>query len=265
MRVRGLARLSAACRRAAPAALAAAALVAPALSTRAAAQVFVSPFYERFRYESALRPMEIAEAVRDQGYRPATRPWSNGEVYVVDAFDHGGRRVRLIVDAYEGVIVKRFMQAEPAPRRMAGVDRLEPPGRVGDPDVLPGVGPRLPSAPRIEQRPKPPRQARVPQKQDRPVEPRVETAPVAPPVAPPVLPAPPPAAAAPKPAPPIAAAPPPTVRTVPPAPAAVAPRAPAVIAPAPPGAPLPPPFATPAPPHPPRSGRPPPPRRRRRV
>jgi len=143
-------------------------LAAPALkSTPAAAQLFFEPFSYRFQYppperdaEPPMRPREASDAARSQGFEPVGRPTLNREVYVIDAQDRLGRPVRLIMDAYEGELL-RVMPRVDAPQRS---------GRDDGPRVIEGVGPDDAARPRRDAQPR----ARTP-KREAAAPPRVES------------------------------------------------------------------------------------------
>jgi hypothetical protein len=98
-----------------------------ALPTPAAAQFFYQPFSYRWHVEpDILTPREIAGVVREAGFSRLSRPEYRGDVYVVDATDVDRSRVRLIVDAYNGHILRTIALARP--------ERPRPPR-----DVPPGV------------------------------------------------------------------------------------------------------------------------------
>jgi hypothetical protein len=76
------------------------------------------------REETPLRPVEILEIVYGEGFHRATRPRLRGDLYRLEADDRRGRRVRLFVDAYQGVIVEIVALAEP--RRRREIETLPP-------------------------------------------------------------------------------------------------------------------------------------------
>lgn len=236
-----------------------------AAASPASAQVFFRPFAHGFSYEyeaprpsfpppaplieeeEALSPREVARAARAQGFEPVGRPMRNGEVYVIEAQDGRGRRARLIVDAYDGAILRRFVNADglvgerPLTRRRfaePALDAQMPEARAPDagaPRVIEGVGPKSSRKATEVETPKPrrAREAAAPRHEPRAAPAR--------PVAPrPTGPTAGPAAAASPPAPPVAAAPAaPQRRPEPPKPIAPGPGAEA------PGAIPPPPFMAP--------------------
>jgi hypothetical protein len=64
-------------------------------------------------------PRMIERRLARQGYR-LTRPLRlNGEVLLADTIDPDGRRMRLVVDAYSGSVLQRFVTSEAAPERYA--------------------------------------------------------------------------------------------------------------------------------------------------
>lgn len=104
--------------------LAAALVALPLAAAPAAAQVFFEPFSYRFQVpldrgddaDSAMRPREAADAARAHGFDPTSRPTLNREVYVFDAQDRAGRPVRVIMDAYEGEILRVMPRIDGARR-----------------------------------------------------------------------------------------------------------------------------------------------------
>lgn len=137
----------------------------------AAAQLFFEPFAYRFQYppqdhdqDPPMRPREAADAARAQGFEPIGRPTLNREVYVVDAEDRAGRPVRLIMDAYEGEILRVMPRADGRRGRLdAGPGR----DRGGAPTVIEGVGPGEDTAlrPRPRRETQAPPQSRAPKRE----------------------------------------------------------------------------------------------------
>ncbi len=208
------------------------ALAFAGLAAPAQAQFFFRYYAEPFahRYDDSLSPGEIARSLAARGYRPATRPWRNGEVYVAEAYDDDGRRVRLIVDAYEGVILRRFREARPASTPAPRQRLAARPAPGAGPSVIEGLGPSAPARPAPPAvRPEPRRKAAVtPKRAPERVAPPAAVAPAVPaPAAPP--PAPPPSEASKPPAPLGTPAAPRQVGPPPPAPPFVA-GAPPVVA-----------------------------------
>ena len=218
------------------AALPALALTFAGLAAPAQAQFFFRYYAEPFahRYDDSLSPGEIARSLAARGYRPTGRPWRNGEVYVAEAYDDDGRRVRLIVDAYEGLILRRFREARPAAQPApAPRQRLAArPAPGAGPSVIEGLGPSAPARPAPPvARPEPRRKAAAtPKRAPERVAPPAAVAPAAPaPVEP--RPAPPPSEASKPPAPLGTPAAPRQVGPPPPAPPFVAGAPPAVAKP----------------------------------
>jgi hypothetical protein len=166
--------------------LAAALLALPLAAAPAAAQVFFEPFSYRFQVpldrgddaDAAMRPREAADAARAQGLDPTSRPTLNREVYVFDAQDRAGRPVRVIMDAYEGEILRVMPRIDGA--------RRAPGSAYGRPADAPSADALAPD----DARARPRRDARVPPAMRKPK--REATLP-----APTVVPSPPPAAIAP--------------------------------------------------------------------
>jgi hypothetical protein len=150
-------------------------------ATPAAAQLFFEPFAYRFQIpaerdvDPPMRPGEAAAAARAQGFDPASRPHLNRDVYVFDARDGSGRPVRVIMDAYEGEILRIMPRVDARTGRR--FDPAPPPApeertAPGDePEVIEGFGPdETPAArPRRESQP-----ARRAPKREAAVPPRVE-------------------------------------------------------------------------------------------
>jgi len=109
--------------------------------------------------DGALPSHEIMTIVRSTGLEPHGRPVRQGPVYALRAADAAGEEVRVVVDAYDGRIVKvvpllgpRYAMPlmrppfGPAPRPMAmipddGLDDSTPVGRALPPGS-PGAAPR---------------------------------------------------------------------------------------------------------------------------
>ncbi len=56
-------------------------------------------------FDTPLPAHEILYVLEDLGFEPIDRPRLRGDIYHVDVIDRRGRRARLAVDAYDGVIV----------------------------------------------------------------------------------------------------------------------------------------------------------------
>jgi hypothetical protein len=80
-----------------------------------------------------LTPREVSDIVEDYGYTPVTRPRLTGDLYVVEGRDPRGYRVRLLVDAYSGNVVRRALLTTPSDRRL-DVEAMRPPGSVPQAD-----------------------------------------------------------------------------------------------------------------------------------
>lgn len=130
----------------------AAATLALACAAPAKAQVFFEPFAYRFQIPldrdsepPPMRPREVTDAARMQGFEPVGRIARNRDVFVFDAQDRDGRPVRVVMDAYEGDILRVMRRLEPM-RRVEPTRRLEPmrqaaPASRDAPHVIEGVGP----------------------------------------------------------------------------------------------------------------------------
>ena len=73
------------------------------------------PPYSSRPQRAMISPGDIYRIVADHGYRVRGRLKRNGRVYLADVVDQSGRRLRLVIDAYEGNIVQRFATAPPRP------------------------------------------------------------------------------------------------------------------------------------------------------
>lgn len=135
---------------------------------------YVQPYYEPYyepAYPGPLRAAEIAGIVAEEGFRLLGRPRLNGQVYLVDVKDRRGRDLRLIVDAYEGIILQSHLAAVPRPpgelrdRRAAVppvIEDWEAPPRIPAPQITPVPGgeqratrPAEPARPKAQPRQKP--------------------------------------------------------------------------------------------------------------
>ncbi|WP_342361141.1 hypothetical protein [Terrarubrum flagellatum] len=65
--------------------------------------------------EGILTVGEVANMLREEGYRPLTRPVLNGDVYVAQVETADGARLRLVVHAYEGDIIERRLLGRGTP------------------------------------------------------------------------------------------------------------------------------------------------------
>ena len=90
-----------------------AALAALMTAAPAAAQWFEAPVP---RFEAPMPPHAIALALEDRGFELITRPRLRGRVYVVEALNRRGARVRLVVEPYEGDIIERIRLEGPDER-----------------------------------------------------------------------------------------------------------------------------------------------------
>jgi hypothetical protein len=91
---------------------------------------------------------EVASILSRRGYRVSPSMARNNDVYMVEAVDPSGRRLRLVVDAYDATILRRVDAA--LPRGVARRDDMDSwrddeegfgPPRAAPPRVIPGVGP----------------------------------------------------------------------------------------------------------------------------
>jgi hypothetical protein len=77
--------------------------------TTASAQYYVGPrIYEAAPriYDPGVPPSEVMAIVRSAGLAPSSRPVRRGGAYVLTATSRGGSQVRVVVDAYEGDILR---------------------------------------------------------------------------------------------------------------------------------------------------------------
>jgi hypothetical protein len=71
-------------------------------TTTANAQYYVGPRM----YDPGVPPSEVMAIVRSAGLAPSSRPVRRGGVYVLTATSRGGSQVRVVVDVYEGDILR---------------------------------------------------------------------------------------------------------------------------------------------------------------
>jgi hypothetical protein len=77
--------------------------------TTASAQYYVGPRIYAVSprvYDPGVPPREVMAIVRSAGLAPQTRPVRRGGTYVLIAASRGGNPVRVVVDAYEGDILR---------------------------------------------------------------------------------------------------------------------------------------------------------------
>jgi hypothetical protein len=72
------------------------------IGTANAQPIYVAPRM----YEPSLPPYEIVAIVRSAGLAPLTRPVRRGQAYVLVAGTRNGGQMRVVVDAYEGDILR---------------------------------------------------------------------------------------------------------------------------------------------------------------
>jgi hypothetical protein len=117
--------------------LMAGALLLAGLASPAAAQVFFRPFYHGGYYEGPIHApvprrsvgigaLGVLEELQDRGYRSLTIVNRRADVFIVDAIDPRRQRVRLIVDAYDGEILERFVRERETGPREASPLTVEP-------------------------------------------------------------------------------------------------------------------------------------------
>ena len=89
--------------------LAAAPLAALLLASVLPVTLFSGTPVQAQLFFSRLPPGQIIAIVRSQGYQNPSYPYFRGDIYVVDAFDPRGVRVRLVIDPRSGDIVERLL------------------------------------------------------------------------------------------------------------------------------------------------------------
>ena len=116
----------------------------------------------RYRESRPISRAAVTSMLSRRGYRVNPSIARNDDVYLVEAVDPSGRRVRLVVDAYDATILRRLEAS--APPRAASRFEDDDPWMDGDdlappPRVIPGVGPtqrkpepRKPTTARVEPR-----------------------------------------------------------------------------------------------------------------
>jgi hypothetical protein len=82
------------------------AFVTSLLAGLALPQAGSAQFFDRPQFLEPVLPIdEILYAVEARGFEPISRPRLSGDVYVVEVIDRRGRRARLSVDAFDGMIL----------------------------------------------------------------------------------------------------------------------------------------------------------------
>lgn len=79
--------------------------------------------------DGAMPPRAVVWRLNDQGFTAVSRPRFDGRAYVVEADDPYGDRVRIVVDAYDGAILRRQRVGLPLA-----------PAPLGGPGSTPGYG-----------------------------------------------------------------------------------------------------------------------------
>jgi hypothetical protein len=110
------------------------------IGTASAQPVYVGPRV----YEPGLPPYEIVAIIRSAGLAPLTRPVRRGQDYVVIAGARNGGQMRVVVDAYEGDILRVTPVAAPQPY---GAPSAYPYERQYEPRYEPRYDPRSRLAP----------------------------------------------------------------------------------------------------------------------
>ncbi|MBN9063535.1 MAG: hypothetical protein BGP06_13250 [Rhizobiales bacterium 65-9] len=90
----------------------------------------------RYYLERPIPRDEVAEILREEGYRPLTRPVLSGDAYIAQVENRRGQRLEVVVHAYDGdIIERRLLGGRPAPTVRRPMER--------DQAVLPPVRPDL--------------------------------------------------------------------------------------------------------------------------
>jgi hypothetical protein len=100
-------------------------------------------------------PRRVERIVASEGFRLSAPPQRQGDVILADGVDGRGQRIRFVIDAYDGQILRSRLVGGPRPPGLIyggpGVDvpaqahaGLNPNER--EPAVIPGVGPRVGTA-----------------------------------------------------------------------------------------------------------------------
>ena len=87
----------------------AALLTMAALGAVAASAMLASPAAAQLFFSRRLPPGQIISIVQSRGYTYPTYPYYRGDIYVVDANEPRGNRIRLVIDPNSGEIVERLL------------------------------------------------------------------------------------------------------------------------------------------------------------
>jgi hypothetical protein len=90
----------------------------------------VLPAQAQQAFYEPVHPVEILDFLYDRGYSEAKRPRLVDDVYVVVATDPRGRRVRLIIDSYDGTLLERVVLRSQDRSRVAGLPEEDARSRV---------------------------------------------------------------------------------------------------------------------------------------
>jgi hypothetical protein len=104
----------------------------------AAGMLMAQPAQAQF-FGDTMSSSEIAYALSDSGYRMVGQPRRSGRYYVAEGLGTDGRRVRVLVDAYSGVVVgaKAVAQQEARPQGFSALFAPEP--RLVPPRDVPNI------------------------------------------------------------------------------------------------------------------------------
>ena len=104
----------------------------------AAGMLIAQPAQAQF-FGDTMSSSEIAYALSDSGYRMVGQPRRSGRYYVAEGLGTDGRRVRVLVDAYSGVVVgaKAVAQQEARPQGFSALFAPEP--RLVPPRDVPNI------------------------------------------------------------------------------------------------------------------------------
>lgn len=115
-------------------------------ATGARAQGFFHVWTDRYEDEEVERPLppaRIVEILRDRGFRPIGAPNLQGDVVVALVQDDSGLRRRVVLDAYDGEILRvRALDRAGPPRPPGSIASRDDADNFELPHVVPGVGPR---------------------------------------------------------------------------------------------------------------------------
>lgn len=102
------------------------------MSAALGSQPLAAQWFGAFITEGPIPPQRILSQLRGRGFSDISRPRFDGSVYLIEALNPWGLRVRLVIDAYDGEIVERHRLADPlllerGSGRMVGLDPFASP------------------------------------------------------------------------------------------------------------------------------------------